>query len=208
MTVMLHRFSGTLPAGDTFSFGWHSLTANSVDVSLLNATSWIENLWNGGGPPTGIKTLYAVGVKVTKVRTYQLDAAAPFHAVAVRETDEGGALAGTAVDDSLPQDLSMLVTLRTNDVTRKGRGRFYLPAPTKVSSSATGEITAASQAVILNAGAFAWGVSALSGEHPVVFNKLTGGTILIQRYGVGQTFNIQTRRIDRVNNIVEFDAMP
>lgn len=206
MTVFLHKYAGVLPAGDIFSFQWHSNSGATIDTSHGNAVTWINDLWNGVGAVSGIKGNFTTGVIVEKVTTTQLDTVFPFRTVFTRETDMS--LAGTDGGNSLPQDTSIVISLRSGLSGRKGRGRMYLPAPGAGDLSAVGELAGATIVILNDALAAAWGAVNPAGEQPVVFSRTTGLVQPIQRWGIGTVFDRQKRRVNKVNTIRTFVNMP
>lgn len=206
MTIYLHKISGVLPAGDIFNFGWHSNSTNSLPTANGLAATWITDLWSGTGGSSGVHADYQTGTIVTKATTTQLSTVAPFRAVGVAETDL--TLAGTAGTANLPQDIAVVVTLRTPDPSRKGRGRFYLPAPVAADLSSNGELAGATITAWMLSLLNAWSVTAAAGEHPVVFSRGTGIFTGITRFGIGTLFDVQRRRVNKVNTVRTFDNMP
>jgi hypothetical protein len=206
MTIYLHRFTGTLPAGDVFSFGWHSNSGLSVAASHTNAVGWIEGAWAGGLLTPGLQTIYTAGVVVSKCTTSQLNALTPFNTVAIAETDL--TLNGTNVGNSLPQDTAIVCTLRTATPGRKGRGRMFLPAPATDQISATGELLSATIDVINGALSAAWFVSNPAGEQPVIFSRSAGTALPILQFGEGTVFDRQSRRVNKVSTVRTFIVMP
>ena len=207
VTIYLHRFNGTLPAGDIFNFGWHSNSGVGIAASQANAVNWITNAWNGIGIlGPSLNPSYSTGLEVTGCTTYALDAAAPYHTVAIAQDDL--ALPGTDVNANLPQDVAVVVTLRTVDPSRSGRGRFYLPAPTESALATNGEMDAGVVNTWMGALQAAWAVSNAAGEDPVVFSRSTGIAKGITRFGIGTLFDIQQRRVNKVNTVRSFDPMP
>jgi hypothetical protein len=206
MTIYLHRVSGVCPAGDIFSFGWHSNTPLALASTHANAVTWTNGLWGGAGTAPGIGAQYPVGLHVTKVTTYQLD---PVTSKTVGVLEDDMDLPGTSVDNSLPQDVAVVVSLRTADPSRKGRGRFYLPAPAVTTASLTGELQGLAVLDFVLSAAAAWAtVNGPGQETPVVYSRSTATFQTITKLAVGTVFDIQTRRVNKVNTVRTFEAMP
>lgn len=206
MTIYLHRFSGTLPAGDVFTTGWHSNSSNSLPTSHGLAVSWLTDLMAGTGGAAGLHADLQTLTVFTKVTTSQLNTVAPYNTVAVAETDVTEP--GTGGTATLPQDLAVVVSLRTTDPSRKGRGRMYLPAPLAADLASNGELAAATVTSWINSLDKAWVVSNGAGEHPVVFSRTTGLSGSIIRFGIGTLFDRQSRRVNKVNTVRTFSTMP
>jgi hypothetical protein len=204
MTVYLHRFSGVLPAGDIFSFGWHSVSTAGLAGANINARTWLSNFWTAGLP--AVEGIYNPGVVFNRVTTYELNAVAPFHTSGIAESDVTEA--GSSAANSLPQDVVPLVTLRSLDPTRHGRGRFSLPAPDITTVTADGELSTSARDTLLGSLLGAWAISNAAGEQPVIFNKATGFPTVITRFGMGTVLDIQTRRVNKVSTVRSFDDMP
>jgi hypothetical protein len=203
MTVYLHKYSGVLPAGDVFNFGWHSDTGVSLAASHAAGVTWGNDFWSG---LLAFGSLVTSGTVWQRTTTYQLQPLLPFHTVAVLATDVTAP--GSAADPTLPQDTAEVVSLRSADPSRRGRGRMYLPALASASLTANGEISAAAAAVILSSLGAAWTASRAAGDNPVVFSRTTGLTQPVLQYGVGTVFDRQSRRVNKVSTVRTFDAMP
>ncbi len=204
MTVYNHKYSGTLPAGDIFNFSWHSNSGLPLASSQANAVSWINELWTLSA--SAIAALYTPGTVITKVTTYALNPIAPFNTVGVAADDV--ALAGTTATLSLPQDVSALVTLRSADPSRKGRGRFYLPAFESTHTTAAGTIPAHDVAQVVSALSDAWSLVNATGEQPIIFSRSTGLFNVVNKFGMGTVYDTQRRRVNKVNTVRSFDPMP
>jgi hypothetical protein len=202
MTVYLHRYNGVLPAGDIFSFGWHGTTTLSLSLSHNNALTWESTFWEGGGGAVGYNTVLVPGVNLQNVTTYQLDTVFPYRTVAVASSDFTDP--GLSVANSLPQDVSVVVSLRTDTPGRTGRGRIYLPAPDVTTLTANGELKTATQTNVAFAAQTAFGLVVLAGEVPVIFSRSTGLAKDIIRVGVGTVFDRQSRRVNKVATVRDF----
>lgn len=206
MTVYLHKYTGTLPAGDIFSVQWHSNSGAVIDTSHGNAVTWITDLWNGVGGAPGLHANYVAGVVVDKVTTTALNDVFPYRTILTRETDV--TLAGTDTGNSLPQDTSVVVSLRSGTSGRVGRGRMYLPAPTAGDLTAIGEFASTSITAFNASLAAAWAVVNPAGEQPIIFSRTTGSIRPIERWAIGNVFDRQKRRVNKVNTIRTFVNMP
>jgi len=206
MTIYLHRFSGILPAGDIYSTGWHSNSGLPLVSSHANAVTWANEVWTGTIPIPGIATFQALGSTLTKVTTYALQGFFPFNAVGVLETDVS--IDGSSGGQPLPQDLAIVASLRTDDPSRKGRGRMYLPVCDNGGLTNQGELATGYLNGYLNALQNGWSIVNALGERPVIFSRSTGVFQDVTRFGVGHIFDRQSRRVNKVNQVRTFDAMP
>lgn len=207
MAIFAHKFSGVLPAGDTWSVGWHSSSGLlSIDGSHGNAVTWAADVWNGVGGSPGIGAEYTGGTIMTRVTTAQLDVAPPYRTDFSRETDVTHA--GTALGNASPQQVAIVVSLRTANAGRKGRGRLYLPGPAAAALTSLGQLATADQGHFLASLLAAWGVSNAAGERPVIFSKTLGTATAITTFGMGERLDTQSRRIDKVTQVRTFDTMP
>lgn len=203
MTIYVHKYSGVLPAGDIFNFGWHSDTGISLAASHANAVGWANDFWSS---LSGYNTLVVPGTVLNKVTTYQLDPLLPFKTDAVAATDITAT--GSAPTPSLPQDCAIVVSLRSANPARAGRGRMYLPAVAANSLSADGELDNTAVVTAISALATAWAGSRAGGDNPVVFSRTTGLTQAITQFGIGTVIDRQSRRVNKVSTVRTFNAMP
>ena len=96
----------------------------------------------------------------------------------------------------------MCVTLRTATVSRRGRGRFYLPAPAANALDGSGNLLAAAQTALKTSVTAMW--NALEGAaepaHPAVLSRLAATTYPATSYDIGNVFDsMRSRR----NKLVE-----
>lgn len=116
--------------------GGYPWSIHGVAVST-SSESAVEAAWSSGwaaimGDAT-LKTFYPAGTELTY--TYTSTADASFKQTTVTETQ--ATYAGTSASPSLPFQACAIVSLRTAQRTRWGRGRWYLPAPATNAMSAT-----------------------------------------------------------------------
>lgn len=118
---------GHLEGGEVFNFTTHyrAVTGQAAAMATDLADA-VTLMWSGTNTPAGnITALYPATIGVDVVVVDELDAAG-------RNVQQGIAtlaLVGTGTDEPLPPQCSPAVSLRTNNPTRAGRGRFYLPSP-------------------------------------------------------------------------------
>jgi hypothetical protein len=200
MTIYSHKFSGVLPAGDIFAFGFHDSNGVGLAAAHTNAANWLTAFM------ADMAGQYNTGLEFTAVTTYQLDVVAPYRTVAVKV--DNVASSGSSILNSLPQDLAEVCSLRTSDPSRKGRGRMYLPALDLSSCDSVGQIDPTTRANLVTALTDAFTSCNSGGTVPVVFSRTTGLAQTIVNFSVGSIFDRQSRRINKVNTIRSVHAMP
>lgn len=121
MTNYLHTASGLLDG----AFPW-SITAKSTSTESESQaeTAWANGMANLWGYASWIAFMPAM-TSLTETSTSTADAV--FHQTTKTVTTHN--IVGTSASPSLPFRTASIVTLRTAQSTRWGRGRWYLPAP-------------------------------------------------------------------------------
>lgn len=180
MTDYYCQVHGVFDTGETWSTGLHVTSARVPADMLATWTSAINNAWTNAS--FGLQTLYPVGTKTTKVSVATLNAT--MREIAKIE-DTSVQHAGTATGDTLPFLNSSLISLRSANIQRKGRGRLYLPAMEEtfvnddvVIQSAVDKMKAAWQAVFAAIQAdgstvFVFNRQPTSDKHPPVIPAYT-----------------------------------
>jgi hypothetical protein len=180
--------SGVFTSGETWSFRQHFNSAAAISTIQGDWFTQIGSFWTNGSH--GVETLYPTGTVLNLTSTAELSGI-PF-----REglKQEGTAtLAGTSADDSLPEQVCILVSLRAAAVGRKNRGRIHLPAPVETACTG-GELgNTEGTRVSTSIGALYAGMR-LAGHDPVVYNVKTSPADPV----VQTTKSIVTEEVDRV----------
>lgn len=195
MGTFRHILNGTLPAGDIFSFGFSTQGGGDLGAAHAATSSFVELMW---GTST-YQSLVAEGCVLTGYKTILYTSTTPLKTAGVLETEVD--LAGINTHNSLPQDMCVVLSLRTAVPGPKGRGRMYLPAPCVDSSSAIGELTTAAQDNISAWAGAALGDVSGAGFTPVVVSRTTGVASNIVNGSVGTVFDAQRRRVNKVNTV-------
>jgi len=188
--------SGTLPAGDIFVTGLQINRISGGDTAgLLTAwTTAFELFWNGTGSSDDYKSLCKTTLVVTQLTATQIDSTNKNIDQAIATVS----LAGTATGDSMPGSTCPVLSLRTANASKRGRGRCYLPCLTEASNAGDGRIVSASQTQIATAGQAM--VQSLNGAsyQVVVWHRdlLTGDPVTA--VDVADLFRVQRRRQNRV----------
>lgn len=123
MTDYKCQVNGEFEGGIPWSFSW-KITSSQTEGGL--ATTW-ANAWTAAWTDAshGLQTLYPTTTTFNGVSVATLD---PTYHTEVSRTVSTAALAGTATGDSLPFLNSVVVSLRSNTLGKRARGRTYLPA--------------------------------------------------------------------------------
>lgn len=205
MPLYQHRFHGATAGGDIFVFSWWVDTAES-SVTVMNdfAVDWITAFWNGPGGTDGYGSIATAATAITRVTTGEIA-----QATGQQQTlaEEDVSLPGTSLDNTLPADLAIVVSLRTQQANRQGRGRFYLPPPVVSTVDADGRITAAAVATILDALEPAWSAYNVA-KTPVVYSRTARSIAPVTSFNVGDLFDTQRRRENALTEVRSSRTMP
>ncbi len=223
MTIYRHTYSGSLPQGDTFQYGWWSNSSLNVTDANTAALAWAASLWQTGGAGSGCKAYFASGVVHALVRTAGMsispsgsarkDGKPSFKTVSVAT----GAFtqAGTAVGDSNPQTSALVVYFKTTDASKHGRGRMYLPTIAAFATAANGSLTTGAQTEIVADLHSAFTGAIAAGLQPVCFvqqsgkyDTLQGSAVNIASFGISTTLGTQRRRTNKVVQARSSRTMP
>jgi hypothetical protein len=187
--------SGTLPAGDIFVTGLQIFRVSGGSTAGLLA-AWLaafELFWNGTGASDDYKSLCKTTLETTQLTATQIgdDNKNIDQAIATV------ALAGTATDDSMPGSTCPVLSLRTANASKRGRGRCYFPCVTEASNAGNGRIESASATQIATAGqAMIQSLNGASYEVVVWHQDLLAGDPVIA-IDVADLFRQQRRRQNR-----------
>ncbi|MGH2610208.1 MAG: hypothetical protein ACRDHF_14095, partial [Tepidiformaceae bacterium] len=135
MTLYLHRFSGHTAAGETLMFTWHADSLRTLADASDAAVAWVGALWAGATAGIGFGDHVPTAAGIDGVSTVSLD---PATGLQINRLDAVADLPGMSVDNTLPSDVALVVSLRTALARGSGRGRFYLPSPVVTDVDATG----------------------------------------------------------------------
>lgn len=187
MTLFRCAASGVFASGRTWSFRQHF---SSTHTQAQVETDWLAQIisfWTNGSH--GVETIYPTGTVLQVTSTAQLTSL-------LREgvkSEDAPALAGTSVNDSLPEQNCILISLRTAMVGRGNRGRIHLPAPAE--SEATGGELGSTQATRVSTAIHALYTNmAAAGHTPVIFNVHATAHDPV----VGTTKDVTELLVDRV----------
>lgn len=182
---------GTLP-GEIFNFGLHVTgPGGSVAAAQTAWASALTSMWTDA--VDGINTLYSTTVEIVASRASELDG------LTGKQVDaaEGVlALVGTNVGQQLPNEVACAVTTRCASITRKNRGRFFLPPPA-VAELTGGRFTGAFCSRVANAAAILVNSLQAAGYPPVIKHP-DQTTNDITEVDVGDVPDAQRRRRDKL----------
>lgn len=205
MPLYQHRFNGSTPEGESFTYTWWANSIRSLADAQTAAVAWNAALWNGASAGNGYKDHVVAACSMLSVTTVTVNQATGLQSTRI---DTSQVIAGVAAGSSLPGDIALVISLRTALATRRGRGRFYLPTPAASQVTTAGRVLAD---LITDLGASltaAWAAYNTGVDRPVVYSR-TGRTIEnITSYNVGDLYDVQRRRENKLVEARTVSAMP
>jgi len=164
MTIYRCVASGVFAGGSTWSFRQHFDSTVAIAAVQADWFAQVNSFWTNG--THGVETLYPTGTILTRTQSNLL-AGVPFREGA--QAFNVMTLPGTSADDSMPEQNTILVSLRGADAGKKNRGRVHLPAP--VETAAVGsQLTGPSSTRVSTAIHALYDGMRLAGHLPVVYN--------------------------------------
>lgn len=197
MPLFQHRFQGHLAPGDIFVFSWWSDNSLTLATSHGNAVTWANDFMDGAAGDNGYAQYCTPEVGIDRISTGEIDVATGQQQTLADSTVD---LTGASADGAMQPETALVVSLRTSQANRSGRGRFYLPQPSTNSATSTGRLDSTAQTDIADALFFAWDNAVSAGEVPVVYSRELRSTITITTFNVGDVYDVQRRRS---NSLVE-----
>lgn len=187
---------GLLPAGDIWMTGFQVDADPGEDAASTLAsweTAWAL-FWNGTGSSDDFKSL----AKTTVTTFEQSSTEVGLDGKNVTQALATVALAGTATDDSMPQETTPVISLRTANASKAGRGRLYLPCLTEASNAGSGVIVSGSQTQLADAAQNM--IQSLNGANMSVgvFHRVTNLFDAVTACDVANLFRVQRRRQNKV----------
>lgn len=184
MALYRHIAAGTFP-GEVWTFSVHTTGSLPVDTA---ADTWET----ATGAPfwTAMAPHICADVEMTRATTVTLDEAT---GVQLQRRDREVTRPGTSVAACLPYQVTPVVSLRTDDASRRGRGRFYAPS-LAVDTQDGGRMTATVQADLAAAAAAMLQALAAAGLTPVLLSRDTMVTREVISVDVGDVLDTQRRR--------------
>lgn len=195
MALYQNRFIGTLPEGDTFTFSWWTDSTQDLATVQAGNVQWAQDLWAGAVDGEGLEDLLPSSCVLTTVRTGLITQETGQQQAVDEDTVN---LPGVATGNSLPNDVALVVSLRTNLANRRGRGRFYLPSLVADTLTAAGRLDPTAQQNIVDSLANAWNGYTGVGD-PVVYSRTQRTIEDVISFDVGDLFDTQRRRENKVS---------
>jgi hypothetical protein len=196
MSLWKIAYTGNLPGGDVFQHGIHLSTDDGVLISAV-ATQAVAAHTALLTTASGLQTLYRTDMQWAGVIVEEIAVADG----SVIQTDVVTvSRAGTNANPMLPSECAICVTFRTATITRSGRGRWYLPAPSTNELTTTGRlISGALTALVTSHSAFFTALQAtLPGGNAVVYSKHDAAAYPITSFDVGDVVDAQRRRRNKL----------
>lgn len=198
MTLYRHRFTGKCAAGDQFSYQWYANSIRTVDGAHTAAITWNQVLWDGATAGNGYKDHCTADVSMLGVITAEINVA---DGKQLQRRETGTVIAGVQAGNALPADASLVVSLRSALPQRTGRGRFYLPQPGASNMTTTGRVSADMQNDIVSALVAAWSGYDTGVDKPCLYSPTFRVIRALVTFNVGDLFDTQRRRENKVTEL-------
>lgn len=190
MPLYNHRFGGVTALGTTWQFGfWGFHASNAIDAQHALAVTFLNAVWTDTfsaqcRPETGARQITTA--LVTQSTGQQQD---------LRQTAVtlNGA---SATATQLPTDCSVVVSLRTATINRRGRGRLFTPPLATSSLTSLGRLAAAVQTDMADAFQAAFAGYNSGTLDAVVYSRVDRQVRPITGIDVGDLFDTQRGRQD------------
>lgn len=187
MALYRHRLEGIFP-GEAWSFGVYTDSTLSLTAMQSQWMTGITNAWATWGP------LICTDVQATRATTVEVD---PATGKQLTGQDDTRSDAGTSTATCLPFQCAPVVSLRTATLTRRGRGRFYVPSLAVDQVSAGRLLPAAQTALADGAEDLLTGLTSAGGT-VVIYHRDLGTTSVVTSLDVGDVIDTQRRRRNKL----------
>ena len=184
MALYRHRISGTYP-GEVFTYGFHSESALSVAASQSALLTGLTNMY-----ALPYAATLCADVVVTEASTVELD---PVTGKQLTGASDVVNHPGTNLGECLPFQCAPVVSLRTAQLSRAGRGRFYAPSPA-VDQIASGRLTVTSRDALADGAEALLNGLTTQGANIVIYHRGLGTSDVVQTLDVGDVIDTQRRR--------------
>ena len=190
MPLYRNRYTGHCASGDIFVFTMWCLSSQGLGPIHTAAQDWVNTLWNGDGTNSGYATLTTANVGIDLVSTSEVD---PLTGKQSIQDETSVNHPGTATGTDLPADVAIVVSERSAQATRSGRGRFYLPQPYAGVLGNGGRLASATTTTIANIAQSAY-VALQTSATPVIYSPTYRTSYPVERIDVGDLADTQRRR--------------
>jgi len=205
MPLYQHRFSGHTAAGETFMYTWWANSIRSLADAQTAALAWNALLWGGATAGNGYEDHVTANVGVDLVTTVTIDQATGLQSARI---DTAQNLDGVAAGNPMPSDVALVISLRSALANRRGRGRFYLPQPAASNLTADGRVLADLITDLGASLAAAWTGYNTANDRPVIYSRAGRSIVNISSFNVGDLFDTQRRRENKLLEARTVTAMP
>lgn len=195
MTLYLHKFQGSLAAGDQFNYGWFANSNRTISAAQIAAVAWNATLWNGSVAGNGYKDHCTAGVSMLNVITVSVN---PATGKQINRVDTAQVIAGVAAGNAMTAKTSVIVSLRTDLATKEGRGRFHLPQPAVSQCTATGRVLPDLIADVVASLTAAWTAYDSGTDRPVIFHRDAHTTDNVTTFNMPDLFGCLSNRENKV----------
>lgn len=184
MALYRHIAAGVFP-GEQWTFSLHTTGTLPIDTAAdVWETATGDPFWLAMAPHICTDT------EMTRATTVTLDEAT---GTQLQRRDRDVTRPGTSEAVCLPFQVTPVVSLRTDDASRRGRGRFYAPS-LAVDAQAGGRMTPTVQSDLATAAAGMLLALQAAGLTPVLLSRDTLATREITSVDVGDVLDTQRRR--------------
>lgn len=187
MALYRHRIEGTFP-GESWTFGLYTDSSLSLAAAQSALVTGINNFWSTA------TALFCTDVEAIRAVTVEVDPATGKQLTGAEDTLT---LAGTSSATCLPFQCAPVVSLRTDTLSRAGRGRFYAPSLAVDQVDAGRMLTAARNTLADAAQDLVQGLTA-GGGNVVIYHRGLGTTSLVTSLDVGDVIDTQRRRRNKL----------
>lgn len=205
MPLYQHRFSGHTASNETFMYTWWANSIRSLADAQAAAVTWNSILWGGAVAGSGYEDHVTTNVGMDNVTTVTIDQATGLQSTRI---DTGQSIDGVAAGVAMPADVALVISLRTAISNRRGRGRFYLPQPAVINLTADGRVIADLIADLGASLAAAWASYNTANDRPVIYSRSGRSIQNITSFNVGDLFDTQRRRENKLLEARTVTAMP
>lgn len=139
MTFFRGSFQGSLPQGDQFVSNLHILSSGTLAAVHATFAGAATTFWNA------LKVYLPPQTSLDNIVTTELN---PANGKNVSALVNAVGIVGTGVAPAVPQQTCILVSLRTSNASKAGRGRQYFPSPVVGALDPLGTISTVSSAAI------------------------------------------------------------